>query len=113
MLCRSENSVLTSTENLAVYEKVSKSLLARAEDRVARAKETLNRYVEKGGYWENSLKDAQTAIRMNQKSLDIEKEKLDFKIKVNNDPTLESPYSKTEIEGHALLVAQLENTLEK
>jgi multidrug efflux pump subunit AcrA (membrane-fusion protein) len=112
-LINAENSVLTATENLAVYEKVSKSLLAVAEDRVARAKETLNRYIEKGGVWENSLKDAETAIRMNQKSLGIEKEKLDFKIKVNNDPALESPYSTTEIQGHAMLVTQLENTLQK
>ncbi len=112
-LLKAENNLLNATENLTIYEKISKSELAVARDKVARAKEALTRYVEEGGAWENNLKDAGTAIRMAQKSLDIERAKLEFKIRVNEDPTLESPYSETEIEGHAMLVQTLENALQK
>ena len=112
-LLQAENGVKTARENLAAYEKVSRSNLARAQDRVVRARERLNRYIEKGGVWENSLNDADNLIRMSRKKMEIEQDKLGFKIKINRNPELESPYSKTEIEGHTVLVKTLEDALEK
>ena len=112
-LIQAQNWVRGATENLAVYEKLSKSAQARAEDGLATAKENLTRYVETGGAWENALKDADTAIVRNWRRLDIEREKLEFKIEINNNPELESPYSKTEIKGYTMLVDQLENVLLK
>ena len=112
-LTQAENGVKAATENLAVYELLSQSALAKAKDKVARAKGTLNRYIEKGGVWDNALRDADIAILRNRKRVAIERERLDFKMEINGNPALDSPYSKTEIEGHAMLVTQMENTLQK
>lgn len=112
-LLQARNAVLTAEENLALNEKTSKSQLALAEEKVARAKEALQRYVEKGGERENLFKDAETAIRTNRRKLEIEKEQLAFKTKVNEDPSLQSPYSATDLDAHAVRVARLEDQLEK
>ncbi len=110
---QSVNALKTAEENKARYETESKSDVAKAQELVKQAEESLTRYLDKGGKWENDLKDADTLIEMNQKRLAIDEEKLAFKRKVNSDPTLESPYPKTEIDKDAMNVEQLKDSLQK
>lgn len=112
-IVQAQNVLKTANENKARYAKESKSLVAKAREVVKKADEALSRYVNKGGKWENDLKDAETLIRMNEAALAIAEEKLKFKLKVNSDPTLESPYSKTELESDAMAVEQLKDALQK
>ena len=112
-IVQAEYVLKTANEDKARYAKESKSLVAKAQEVVKKADEALSRYVDKGGKWENTLKDADTLIEMSRTKLGIEEEKLKFKIKVNSDPTLESPYSKTELEADAMNVEQLKDTLAK
>ncbi len=110
---QSDNALKTALENKDRYAKESKSQVAKAEEVVKQAEEAFTRYLNKGGKWENDLKDAETAIEMNRKQLAIDEEKLRFKRQVNSDPSLESPYPKTEIDRDAMNVEKLKDALQK
>ena len=110
---QAKNQLKTAVENKEKFKKSSDSQLAKAMDLVKKAKEDLNRYIAQGGKWENDLKDANTAIKMNRKTLDIAKAKLAFKKKVNQNKSLNKPYSETELENAEIGVENLEIALEK
>ncbi len=109
---QAKNALQDAQENLTLYQDQSQSNLAQAEELVRQAKEALERYKSKGGQKENSLRNADIAITMARKTLKIEQERLAFKKKVNEDPKLNEPYSKSEIETAELNVETLKNNLE-
>lgn len=113
LVVQSENALKTAKENKARYARESKSDVAKAEEVLKQAEEALTRYLNEGGKWENDLKDAQMLIAMTRAQLAIAEEKLRFKRQVNSNPSLESPYPKTEIDNDAMNVEKLKDSLEK
>lgn len=100
-------------DNLKMARKQQAFFCEQAENALTNAEQAQERYISGGGEMEKSLKDADRAIIMAEKRLEIEKEKLAFKKDVNKKPELNKPYSESEIESDELNVESLKNTLEK
>jgi len=110
---QAKNAVQDAEENHKLYEEQSQTTLAKKTDALKRAQEALVRFNSKGGQKENDLRDAEIAIEMATKQVEIAEKKLDFKKKVNANPELNKPYSESEIESDELALQNLRNTLEK
>lgn len=108
---RARNTLQDAEENLTLYQDQSQSSLGLMEETVKRAKEALTRYNALGGQKEIALNNADIAIDMAGKRLKIAEEKLAFKKGVNENPKLNEPYSKSEIESEELMLDTLKNTL--
>jgi multidrug efflux pump subunit AcrA (membrane-fusion protein) len=85
--------------------------LEKARQALTDAKGALKRYVEGAGPL--MLKEYESKVALAERDLLLAREKLDFKLRVNEDPTLNSPYSQNEIKAERLTVAKLELSLEQ
>jgi len=100
-------------KDLLMAEKQHAIYIEQARNGLEDANDALERYDSPGGEREKSLTDADRAITIAAKTLKIEREKLEFKRTINQDPNLEKPYSDSEIESDELKVENLKNNLEK
>ncbi len=107
---QARNRLKVAQENLTLYQDQSQSNLALMEETAQRAKEALTRYNSVGGQKEIALRNADIAIDMAGRRVEIAEEKLAFKEGVNENPKLNEPYSKSEIESDELSLDTLKNT---
>jgi len=106
-----ENSYTQARENLELRRKEMANKVRKAELAVIDAAEDWTRYVE--GDWPVLKNEADSNIQIAQRDLALAQAKLDFKLKVNEDKALNSPYSANEIEAEKLGVQRLTLSLEK
>lgn len=98
-------------ENLLLKKKELAHKVRQARQAVRDAKDDLTRYIE--GEGPLKLKDAESAIALAEQDLLLAREKLNFKLRVNADPKLKSPYSANEVKADKLKVRRLELALEQ
>ncbi len=110
-LTNAQNDYTQASENLALLKEEAANMVRKAEQAVLNAQENLRRYEE--GEWPVRRGEAQSAIQIARRDLTLAQARLDFKLKVNKDPELNSPYSANEIEADKLAVARLKLALEK
>ncbi|MCD6304396.1 MAG: hypothetical protein J7M21_05475, partial [Planctomycetes bacterium] len=105
------NAYLQAVENVDLETKEQDNLVRKATQAVEDANADLRRYIEAAGPVE--LSDANAAISTAKRDLALAEEKLQFKLKVNQDPELNSPFSENEIEAEKLSVDKLRQALQK
>jgi len=110
-LTSAENTHTQAYENLQLRRKELDNKVRKAEQAVVDADEDQRRYVE--GDWPVEKNEADAAIQIAQRDLALAKATLEFKLKVNEDKELNSPYSANEIEAEKLGVQRLELSLER
>lgn len=108
---QARNSYLQALENVALDQKEQDNLLRKSDLAVEDANSDLRRYLEAAG--PVSLSDANAAINTARRDLALAEEKLNFKLKVNADKELNSPFSENEIEAEKLSVQKLVLALQK
>jgi HlyD family secretion protein len=94
-----------------IDEKEMTNTVHKAEQAVDDAKADLVGYIEAAG--PVSIADANDAIRTGKRDLALASEKLSFKLKVNHDKELNSPFSENEIEADKLSVEKLRVAVQK
>ena len=107
----SRNAYLQAVESLALDRKEQDNLLRKSELAIQDANADLRRYIEAAG--PGKIADANTDIQTARRDLALAEEKLNFKLKVNADKELNSPFSENEIEAEKLSVEKLNNALKK
>ncbi len=106
-----ETSFISAEENLKLCVKETENVVRTARQAVEDAKEDLQKYIE--GQWPINQAKAESDIQIAQRDLTLAQTKLDFKLKVNADPTLKSPYSTNEIESDRLGLEKLKLSLQQ
>ena len=101
----SENAYTQTRENLTLKQKEVDAAVRAAKQGLDNAKGDLKKYVELDG--PTKLDDANSAIAAAKQDLMLAQSKLDFKLKVNADQELKSPFSKNDIETDQLGVYKL------
>jgi len=105
------NDYTQAREDLLLKKKEMANKVRKATEAIVDAKEALARYVE--GDWPVQQNEAESTIAIARADLALAKDQLQFKLKVNKDPALNSPYSDNEIKADKLRVNRLELALEK
>jgi len=105
------NEYTQASENLALKKREMDNAVRKAEQAVEDAKIDLERY-EKGEA-PNNIRDARSKIQLAERDLKLAQSNLQFKLEVNKDPELNSPYSASEIEADRLSVERLELARQK
>jgi len=100
-----KNKHMQANQNLILKKKEMDHKVRKAEQDLVNASEDKVRYIE--GDWEVMLNDAIAEVQLTESDLKLAKDNLDFKLKVNSNPKLDSPYSKSEIDADKLKVARL------
>ncbi len=106
-----ENSLTQARENLTLKKKEMDAALRTARQAIIDANSDLKRYIELEG--ETKLADANSNIFTVEQDLLLAQDKLNFKLKVNADEQLKSPFSENAIKSERLSVRKLELALEK
>jgi len=114
-----ERQELDVTSSLAKYTQSTENLKLRKEEvankvlKATRAKDDAlaERDVYKLHDYTIELNNKQNAVNMAEQNLALARDKLDFKVRVNQMPDLESPFSENDIKADQLEVQRLENTL--
>ena len=96
-------------QNLELKRKEMEVKLLNAEQQEINAEADLLRYKE--GQMDILKAEAEGDIELAGQELKLAQGKLKFKLEVNEDPELKSPYSKSEIEADQLAVARLKKAL--
>ncbi len=109
MMAKSEHT--QASENLKLKKKEMDNVVRKAEQGMVDGQEDLLRYEE--GDWPIQRGEAESNIQIAQQDLTLAQGKLDFKLKVNQDKELKSPYSESEIKADQLSVARLKLALQK
>ena len=107
----SKNSYLQAVESVELDKKEQDNLVRKAIQAVEDAKADLQKYIEADGPMK--LADANSAIHTARRDLALAEDKLNFKLKVNADKELNSPFSDNEIEAEKLSVEKLKIALQK
>lgn len=94
-----------SRESVVLKRKEMDNAVRKAEQAVVDANEALRRYVEASG--PIKLADANSDIHTVKRDLALAQDQLNFKLKVNADKELNSPFSENEIEAEKLRVEKL------
>jgi HlyD family secretion protein len=100
-----ETSLETLKKNLELKKQEVAEKVRKAEDALTGAEEDLRRYKE--GEWPIKQDDANSAVVMAERDLSLAREKLEFKLRVNEEMEKDSPYSKNDIEAERLSVDRL------
>ena len=98
-------------EGLELKQREVDSLVRRAENSLDDSRKDLQRFTETDSAQMGS--DAQRQIDLAEADLKLAQEKLNFKLKANEDPELNSPYSKNEVEADKLSVSRLNLSYER
>ncbi|MCE5328396.1 MAG: hypothetical protein LLG01_18500 [Planctomycetaceae bacterium] len=106
-----ETNYISAEETLKLCLKETANTVRTAQQAVEDAKEDLQRYIE--GDWPIAKAKAESDIQIAQRDLTLAQTKMDFKLKVNADPTLKSPYSSNEIEADRLGLEKLKLSLQQ
>ncbi len=101
-----ENTYTQMRENLSLKQKEVDAAVRTAGQALVNADGDLKKYIEIEG--PTKLDDANSAIATAQQDLLLAQAKLDFKLKVNADEELKSPFSKNDIEAEKLSVRKLD-----
>jgi hypothetical protein len=101
-----QNANTQARENLALKQKEVDAAVRTAGQALVDANSDLRKYIEIDG--PTKLDDANSAIATAGQDLLLAQAKLDFKLKVNADKELKSPFSKNDIEAEKLGVLKLE-----
>lgn len=110
-VAKSDADYEDARSNLELKKKEVAVNIHNAEEAVVDAEAALLRY--KNGEWPVKQDDAESDIKLAKRDLALAQDKLNFKIKANEDPELKSPYSENEIEAEKLKVDRLELALKK
>jgi len=105
------NSLTQARENLTLKRKEMDAALRAARQAVIDANSDLRRYIEIEG--PTKLDDANSDIATAEQALLLAQEKLNFKLKVNADEELKSPFSENDIKAERLSVEKLRLALKK
>ncbi|MBT3278077.1 MAG: HlyD family efflux transporter periplasmic adaptor subunit [Phycisphaerales bacterium] len=105
------NKALEASESLAHVTKVQAHKVNKATEALHTANENLKKYTE--GQLPLKRQEFKSRIALAEQRLLQAKEKLAFKLKVNADKSLQSPYSENEIKADRISVQQLEFDLQK
>ena len=105
-----QNDHTAASEKLKLRRKEMDNVVRKAEQGVVDADEDLRRYEE--GEWPIEKAEAESDIQLAKRDLALGKDKLDFKLKVNADKELKSPYSESEIEADKVSVERLKFTVQ-
>lgn len=100
-----QNSLTQASENLTLKQKEMDAALRTAGQAVLDANSDLIRYIEIEG--QTKLDDANSDIAAAKQALLLAQEKLNFKLKVNADEELKSPFSENDIKAEKLSVFKL------
>jgi HlyD family secretion protein len=100
-----ENTYTQMRENLALKQKEVDAAVRTAEQALVNANSDLKKYIEIEG--QTKLDDANSVIATAKQDLLLAEAKLDFKLKVNADEELKSPFSKNDIDAEQLGVYKL------
>ncbi len=106
-----DNKVLEATEGLDLTKKEQAHKINKAEEALLTAEENLKKYTE--GELPLKRQEFSSRIALAEQKLLQAKDKLAFKLKVNADKSLKSPYSENEIKADRISVQQLEFDLQK
>ncbi len=100
-----------AVENLKLKKKEMDSQVRKATQAVKDAGDNITRYTDKDGQWGVDKNDAESRIELASGDLALVQGRLNAKLKANNDPELQKPYSKSEIEKDRLDVKRLKRSL--
>ncbi len=106
-----ENAYTQAREGLVLKRKEVANSVRKAEQALLDANSDLQRYIEAAG--PTKISDADSKIHTAQRDLALAEDKLNFKLKVNADDELKSPFSKNDIEAERLSVEKLKLALQK
>jgi len=106
-----ENRYIQASQDLKMRIKELANNVEKAQQDLLAARENLRKYEE--GVWPTQLGDAESDIKQAEGNLALAKDRLEFKLKANEDPELNSPYSENEIRSDKLELERLEQKLEK
>ncbi len=101
-----QNSLTQARENLTLKQKEMDAAIRTAKQAIVDANSDLKRYIEIEG--QTKLDDANSDIAAAKQALLLAEEKLNFKLKVNADEELKSPFSENDIKAEKLSVFKLE-----
>ncbi len=106
-----DNKVLEASERLELTVKEQAHKLNKTVEALTTATDNLKRYTD--GELPLRRQELSSRIALAEQKLLQAKEKLAFKLKVNADKRLQSPYSENEIKAERISVQQLEFDLQK
>ena len=106
-----KSAYLQAVENVELDKKEVANAVRKAEQAVVDAEADIRRYMEAGG--PVKIADANAAITTARRDLTLAEGKLNFKLEVNADKELNSPFSENEIEAEKLSVDKLKIALQK
>ena len=105
------NLYTQSHQNAVLKRKEMANTIRKAEQAVQEAQEDLRRYEEAAG--PTDVADARSAIFVAKQDLALAEDQLNFKLKVNRDKELNSPFSENDIEAEKLKVERLKLAYKK
>ncbi len=111
LLQSAEDANLVATKQVLLTKKEMAAQVSKAKTAVVDAENDLKKYVE--GEWDQQRDEAEANIKITKGDLILAEGKLDSKLKINRDPALNEPYSKSEIEAEELSVERLKLALKK
>ena len=106
-----QNDLIQATENLELKKREVDYNIQKAERTLVDAENALQRYIE--GEWDQKRGNFESELALAQRRLKLAQDKLDFKLKANEMPELQMPYSKNDIEADTLEVQSLELAVTK
>ena len=106
-----KNSLTQAIESRKLKSEETSAATRDANQAVVDAREDLRKYIEIEG--PTLIDDAEQDIITAQQDLLLAEAKLEFKLKVNADPELKSPFSKNDIEAEKLTVRKLKLAVKK
>ena len=107
----SQNDLTQATEDFELKKRELDYNIQRAERTLMDAEDALRRYIE--GEWEQKRGNYESELALAQRRLKLAQDKLDFKLKANEMPELQMPYSKNDIEADTLEVQSLDLAVTK
>ena len=111
LLQSAEDADLVATKQVLLTKKEMAAEVSKAKTAVVDAENDLKKYVE--GEWGQQRDEAEANIMIATGALTLAEDKLESKRKINRDPALNEPYSKSEIEAEELSVERLKLALKK
>ena len=105
-----KNNYTQAKQNLQLKKEEMANKVLKAERSLQEAEENQRQYQLHD--YPIELRDKETAVKIAEQRLTLAKGQLDFKIRVNKMPELESPFSQNDIQADDLEVQQLQNSLE-
>ncbi len=106
-----ENQYIQASKNLELKIQELANNVQRTEQNLLVARDYLRRYCE--GQWPIRQGDAESEVNLAKVELTLAEDKLAFMLKANEDPELNSPYSKNEITSEELRVERRKQALDK